>query len=118
MRRPVNLRGRVGLGRRLRSRGGDRFLALCLGIARATGNLLLLIGRFRFRNIPVLDMQFRVNRRELQPGSLVRNRLAHVEFGEGQVVRLGDMCASCSEPARQVSTFIAIPVGPPVLVLG
>ncbi len=41
-----------------------------------------------------------------------------VSFGAGDVVRLGDMCASCSEPARQVSTVIAIPVGPPVLVLG
>ena len=43
---------------------------------------------------------------------------AAVNFGEGEVVRLGDPCASCSEPARQVSTFIAVPVGPPVLVLG
>jgi len=41
-----------------------------------------------------------------------------VNFGKGAVVRLGDPCASCSEPARQVSTFIAIPKGPPVLVTG
>ena len=41
-----------------------------------------------------------------------------VNFGEGAIVRLGDTCASCSEPARQVSTVIAVPVGPPVLVRG
>ncbi|MCB9596999.1 MAG: hypothetical protein H6719_30025 [Sandaracinaceae bacterium] len=41
-----------------------------------------------------------------------------VNFGDGEIVRLGDTCASCSEPARQVSTVIAIPLGPPVLVLG
>jgi len=43
---------------------------------------------------------------------------AAVNFGEGEVVRLGDTCASCSEPARQISNVIAIPLGPPVMVLG
>lgn len=41
-----------------------------------------------------------------------------VNFGEGEIVRLGDVCASCSEPARQVSNVIAIPLGPVVLVMG
>ncbi|MBZ0118408.1 MAG: hypothetical protein K8H88_15510 [Sandaracinaceae bacterium] len=39
-------------------------------------------------------------------------------FGAGAIVRLGDPAKSCSEPARQVSTVLAIPKGPPVLVMG
>lgn len=39
-------------------------------------------------------------------------------FGKGALVRLGDQAASCSEPARQVSTVLAVPKGPPVLILG
>ncbi|MGE3631002.1 MAG: hypothetical protein AB7P00_13955 [Sandaracinaceae bacterium] len=43
---------------------------------------------------------------------------AQINFGEGEVVRLGDMCASCSEPSRMFSTVIAIPLGKVVMLLG
>ncbi len=39
-------------------------------------------------------------------------------FGKGAIVRLGDPSQSCSEPARQTSTVIAVPKGPPVMVSG
>jgi hypothetical protein len=34
-----------------------------------------------------------------------------ISFGKGKVIKLGDTCQSCSEPARQVSTVIALPKG-------
>lgn len=40
------------------------------------------------------------------------------DFGAGAIVRLGDPAQSCSEPARQASTVLAVPKGPPVLVTG
>lgn len=41
-----------------------------------------------------------------------------VVFGLGDVVRLGDTAQSCSEPARQSSTVLAVPKGGPVLIGG
>jgi hypothetical protein len=39
-----------------------------------------------------------------------------VNFGKGAMVRMGDPTQSCSEPARQQSTVLAIPKGPPVIM--
>ena len=39
-------------------------------------------------------------------------------FGKGKPARLGDTCQSCSEPARQQSTVLAVPKGKPVLIAG
>ncbi len=41
-----------------------------------------------------------------------------VTFGKGDVVRLGDTCQSCSEPARGTSTVVAVPKGGPVMIGG
>lgn len=41
-----------------------------------------------------------------------------VAFGKGKLIRLGDTCQSCSEPARQVSTVIALPKGATMLLIG
>ena len=39
-----------------------------------------------------------------------------VNYGAGAMVRMGDPSQSCSEPARQQSTVLAIPKGPPVMM--
>jgi hypothetical protein len=40
-----------------------------------------------------------------------------LNYGKGAMVRMGHPTQSCSEPMRQQSTVIAVPKGPPVLIM-